>query len=388
MRIDYPQEICENIFTTGARVEFSEHGQLCASEKRMRSSKMNSREDRGPGSYLISMLNCVANSDEETKTHNSIHEKHEGSNTMNYLEGEKFLYISNIIRNKAVWSPKGIKSRPLAYRVRKTHSNPLITFDRKSVSTDAIATLNEKELSVKDSNETKIVVSNEPTKLSKTNKKELVDYEQVIDLDNLRASLTSIKNTTASGVGGITKIQHSEKDLIKLHKDLKTQRYRPKPTRRFAIPKPDGGIRYLGISCAKDIIVQKAILTFLNPKVEPLFSEHSYGFRTGIGCHDALFLVRNKWLNVIWTISLDLEKYFDRILHDKLLNLIKNHCDQATTELIRKLIKVGYVDIHNLNDRSKYAVEGVPQSSILSPVLSNLYLNEFDQYVSNELLSK
>lgn len=384
-QIDYPQGNLGNEDLTRAWVRFFEFGQLYASDNHRRDSIKNLRTDRGRKSYLISRLNFVADSDEEFKTYDSIQkpEKHEHS-TMNYLEDAMLNY--SIIINKANLLPNNCSYLVIVYGVRKTHSNLPIRLIRRNLVTDANELVKEKELSVKDSNEITTVVPNEPFKISAASKEKSVYYEKVIELDNLKASLQELKSSRSSGVDGISKTQFQEKDLVKLHKDLKTHRYRSNFSKRVAIPKPDGGTRYLGISGTKDKIVQKAILRILNPVVDPTFSEHSYGFRPKKGCHDALYNIRNKWQNVTWTLLIDLEKDFNKTHHNKLLSITERHCDQATIELIRKLIQAGYIDIHNLNDRTKYEVEDVPQGSIISPVLSNLYFNEFDQYVETELL--
>jgi Reverse transcriptase (RNA-dependent DNA polymerase) len=274
-------------------------------------------------------------------------EKHE-HNTMNYLEDAMLNY--SIIINKANLSPNNCSHLVIVYGVRKTHSNLPITLIRRNFVTDANELVKEKELSVKDSNEITTVVSNKPLKIYTTIKEKSVYYEKVIELDNLKASLQELKNSRPSGVDGISKTQFQEKDL-------KTHRYCSNPSKRAATPKPDSGVRYLGISSTKDKIVQKAIFKTLNLIVDPTFSEHSYGFRPKKGCHHALYNIRNKWQNVTWTLSIDLEKYFNKIHHDKLSSITERHCDQATTELIRKLIQAGYIDIHNLNDRTKYEVE-------------------------------
>lgn len=223
-------------------------------------------------------------------------------------------------------------------------------------------------------------VENYPIEITKIN------YAEIYNLDNLKEGLKLVKNKKSVGVDGVTKAEISEEKLIKLQKDLKKQKYKPKPSRRVCIPKPDGTQRYLGIASSIDKVVQAVLVNKLTPLVEPLFSDSSYGYRPKRGCHDALHKVRHGWQNVTWTISLDLAKYFDTIHHEILLSQLGKFCDQGTLELIRKLIKVGYVDLHNLNDRSKYAVKGVPQGSLLSPLLSNIFLNEFDQFVMNNLM--
>jgi group II intron reverse transcriptase/maturase len=224
------------------------------------------------------------------------------------------------------------------------------------------------------------IVENYPIEIIKIN------YAEIYDLDNLKEGLKLIKNNKSKGVDGVAKSEISEERLIKLRKDLKTQKYTPKPSRRVAIPKPDGTQRYLGIASSIDKVVQKVLVNKLTPLVEPSFSDNSYGFRPKRGCHDALYNVRHGWQNVTWTLSFDLTKYFDTIHHEILLSQLDKFCDQGTLELIRKLIKVGYVDLHNLNDRSKYSVKGVPEGSVLSPLLSNIFLNEFDQFVMNDLM--
>ena len=159
---------------------------------------------------------------------------------------------------------------------------------------------------------------------------------------------------------------------------MASQKYRPKPSKRIAIPKPGGGVRYLGVSSQIDKVVQGALLNKLEPVFEPIFYEKSYGFRPGKGCHDALKEIKYGWKAVTWVIRFDIEKCFDKIHHKLLLEKLGNFCDQSTIELIRKLLKVGYVDVHNLSERSGYNAEGTPQGSLISPILCNIYLHELD----------
>lgn len=130
-------------------------------------------------------------------------------------------------------------------------------------------------------------VENYPIEITKIN------YAEIYDLDNLKEGLKLIKDKKSKGVDGVTKSEISEEKLIKLQKDLKKQKYTPKPSRRVAIPKPDGTQRYLGIASSIDRVVQRVLLNKLTPLVEPLFSDNSYGFRPKRGCHDALHKVRH-----------------------------------------------------------------------------------------------
>jgi retron-type reverse transcriptase len=98
--------------------------------------------------------------------------------------------------------------------------------------------------------------------------------------------------------------------------------------------------------------------------------------------------IKYGWKAVSWIINVDIQKCFDKINHVILLEKLEEFCDQPTIELIRKLLKVGYVDVHNLSDRTKYNTIGTSQGSLISPILCNLYLQELDEYVVNELIPK
>jgi RNA-directed DNA polymerase len=112
------------------------------------------------------------------------------------------------------------------------------------------------------------------------------------------------------------------------------------------------------------------------------------GFRPGRGCHDALRVIKRNWQNVTWIISIDISKYFDTIHHGILIELLTPYCDQATKELIGKLLKANYVDISNLADSVERRSAGTPQGSLISPILANLYLHELDVYVAEKLIPK
>jgi len=218
-----------------------------------------------------------------------------------------------------------------------------------------------------------------------TLKNNIIIYKDLISLENLKAGLIRTKNNVSPGLDGETKSDINENRLQKLFQELIAQKYQPTPSKKIGIPKPDGGIRYLGIASQIDKVVQAAILNKLEPILEDIFLRESFGFRPKLGCHNALKKIKYQWKAVNWVISIDIKKFFDRVHHEFLLKLLEKYCDQATIELIRKLLKVGYVDVHNLNDRTRYTTLGTPQGSLISPIFSNLYLHELDLFVVNEL---
>jgi group II intron reverse transcriptase/maturase len=215
-----------------------------------------------------------------------------------------------------------------------------------------------------------------------------VNYEHLISIESLTKSLKTTKGSSSPGLDGETKSGFSEEKIKILNKELKSQKYQPKPVKRVDIPKPGGsGIRPLGIASQRDKVVQASILAELNPILETIFSSHSYGFRPRKNCHDALHRIKYHWQNTTWLINIDIQKYFDTINHDILIKKLYKYCDQATVELIIKMIKVGYINLetHQKLDRLE---EGTPQGSLISPLLSNLYLHALDVYVENHLLKE
>ena len=223
----------------------------------------------------------------------------------------------------------------------------------------------------------KNLVSNTNGVESESNVK--IKYEDIIAIENLEEGLKRTKHNVASGLDGETKADFSRKKIEDLHQKLKKQSYKPRAVKRINIPKPDGGTRPLGIAGQIDKVVQAAILIKLEPVLEKVFHEFSYGFRPKRGCHDAMKRMKKHWQGGVWIINVDISKCFDKVHHNLLLELVSKYVDQPTVELIRKLIKVGYVDIHNLNDRMEYCVEGTPQGSLISPILCNLILHELDK---------
>ena len=205
--------------------------------------------------------------------------------------------------------------------------------------------------------------------------------ERVIDRNNLNLAYKRVKRNSGShGVDGMQVEellgylkQHG--DQIKL--DLLEGKYRPQPVRRVEIPKPDGGVRMLGVPTVVDRLIQQAIAQVLTPVFEKEFSDHSYGFRPGKSAHDAIKQA-HAFINEGYTtvVDIDLEKFFDRVNHDKLMYLLsKKILDKQLLRLIRRYLESG-VMIGGLMSPSR---EGTPQGGPLSPLLSNVMLHELDK---------
>lgn len=222
-------------------------------------------------------------------------------------------------------------------------------------------------------------------KTSFISKGKLISFIDIISIQNLTHGLNSTKGNVSPGLDGEVKSDITEKRIAKLHEELKTQKYHPKPVKKVGIPKPDGGTRYLGLASQIDKIVQGAIKNLLEPKLESMFLDVSYGFRPNLSCHNVLKEIKYGWKAISWIINIDIAKCFDRIQHELLLEKLKSHVDQATCELIRKMLKAGYVNTINLTDKSEDEGVGTPQGSLISPLLCNLFLHDLDKYVTETL---
>jgi len=205
--------------------------------------------------------------------------------------------------------------------------------------------------------------------------------EEILNIRNVEKAFKQV--TANKGSGGIDGMQTDElRDYLDANwQTLKTNilegNYRPQAVRKVEIPKPQGGPRMLGIPTVKDRLLQQAIAQWLSPKYEEEFSNYSYGFREGRNAHQA---VRQAQQNLNegyeWIIELDLEKFFDRVNHDKLMGLLaKRIGDKLTLKLIRSYLNSGIMEGGMVSQR----VEGTPQGSPLSPLLSNIVLNELDK---------
>ena len=205
--------------------------------------------------------------------------------------------------------------------------------------------------------------------------------DEVLSKDNLnQAYLQVTRNKGASGVDDMT--CEEVKDYLKVHgneliSQIKSREYKPLPVRRVEIPKPNGGVRKLGIPTVIDRIIQQALAQKLTPIFEPTFSEYSYGFRPNRRCQNAI----DRALELLnqgyeWIIDLDLEKFFDNVPQDKLIRLVDNMVnDSDITALIHKYLKAGVL----INGEFEETTVGTPQGGNLSPLLSNIYLNELDK---------
>lgn len=204
--------------------------------------------------------------------------------------------------------------------------------------------------------------------------------EAILYKDNLNNAYKRVrKNKGAPGVDGMT-VEEALPWLKEHGKELKENilsgKYKPTPVRRKEIPKPDGGVRKLGIPTVVDRVVQQAIAQILMPIYEPIFSDGSYGYRPGRSAQDAIFKIRGyAEEGYEWAVLLDLSKYFDTLNHEKLLNLLRKEIqDERVIQLIKKFLKSGVLD----NGVKIATEEGSPQGGPLSPLLANVYLNEFD----------
>lgn len=205
--------------------------------------------------------------------------------------------------------------------------------------------------------------------------------DEVLSKDNLnQAYLQVVRNKGASGADDMT--CEEVKEYLKVHgneliSQIKSREYKPLPVRRVEIPKPNGGARKLGIPTVIDRIIQQALVQKLTPIFEPTFSEYSYGFRPNRRCQNAI----DRALDLLnqgyeWIIDLDLEKFFDNVPQDKLIRLVDNMVnDSEITALIHKYLKAGVL----INGEFEETTIGTPQGGNLSPLLSNIYLNELDK---------
>jgi group II intron reverse transcriptase/maturase len=209
--------------------------------------------------------------------------------------------------------------------------------------------------------------------------------EMILDRDNLNAAYQRVKrNGGAAGIDGMTveeMFPYLKEHGWELVQRIKEGNYKPQPVRRVEIPKPDGGVRLLGVPTVIDRMIQQAIVQILQPIFEPTFSDSSYGFRPGRNAHQAIEQAK-KYYEEGYTqvVDIDLSKYFDTVNHDILIDKIREHIrDERVIKLIRKYLKSGVM----VNGLVSATTEGTPQGGNLSPLLSNIYLTSFDRLLES-----
>jgi RNA-directed DNA polymerase len=206
--------------------------------------------------------------------------------------------------------------------------------------------------------------------------------EEICERANLKEALRQVtSNKGSAGVDGMTVGELSaylKQHWLAIREQLLNGTYEPKPVRRVEIPKPDGGgMRKLGIPTVLDRFIQQAVMQVLQRRWNPTFSQHSYGFRPRRSAHQAVAQAQ-QYLAAghSWVIDLDLEKFFDRVNHDKLMGQIARRVeDKRLLKLIRAFLNAGVME----NGLVSPSVEGTPQGGPLSPLLSNLVLDELDR---------
>jgi RNA-directed DNA polymerase len=206
--------------------------------------------------------------------------------------------------------------------------------------------------------------------------------QELLSRENLLSALKRVEaNKGSHGVDGMSVKslrEHILQNWQQIRQEIEEGTYEPSPVRRVEIPKPDGkGVRLLGIPTVTDRFIQQAIAQVLNPVFDPQFSESSYGFRPQRRGHDAVRKAKQYLKEGYrWVIDLDLEKFFDRVNHDRLMaRLAKDVEDKAVLKLIRKYLQSGVMINGVLMDTK----EGAPQGGPLSPLLSNIVLDELDK---------
>ena len=205
--------------------------------------------------------------------------------------------------------------------------------------------------------------------------------EKILSDENIK---TAYKRVYANkGVGGGDGVTVNElEEYMKEHwnsikEQIRERKYRPQPVLRVEIPKPNGGVRKLGIPTVIDRVIEQAITQVLTPIFDPMFSENSYGFRPNRRCEQAIIKLLEYFNDgYLWIVDIDLEKFFDKVPQDRLMSYVgKVIHDSDTESLIARYLKAGVMN------KGKYEPTeiGTPQGGNLSPLLSNIMLNELDK---------
>ena len=206
-------------------------------------------------------------------------------------------------------------------------------------------------------------------------------WEQIFSRSNLFRALERVQaNGGAAGVDGMTVEElpeHLKAHWPSIREKLETGSYQPSPVRRVEIPKPSGGVRLIGIPTAQDRLIQQAMHQILSLEYEPRFSEHSYGFRPRRSAHDAVKAAQGHVeAGYRWVVDIDLAKFFDTVNHDRLMARMKGDiADKRVLRLVNDYLKAGVM----VNGVVVETEEGTPQGGPVSPLLSNIVLDELDR---------
>ena len=212
--------------------------------------------------------------------------------------------------------------------------------------------------------------------------------EKILSKENLQIAIKKVKQN--KGAPGIDKMTvHEVEDWFNQYQEdviskIMNKQYRPMPVKRVYIPKPNGKERPLGIPTVVDRVIQQAMLQVLTEIYEPIFSDHSFGFRPRRSSHMALEEVL-RYLNegYEWIVDLDIEKFFDTVNHDKLISILRENVNDSTTlHLIRAYLRAGVLD----KGLVKSTTIGTPQGGPISVILSNIYLDKFDKELETRRL--
>lgn len=213
--------------------------------------------------------------------------------------------------------------------------------------------------------------------------------EEILNPNNMnKAYKKVIANKGVAGVDGITveeEFDYLKENGEKIKNQIRKRRYKPQPVKRVQIPKENGKMRNLGIPTVTDRIIQQAIFQVISPIFEKQFNDNSFGFRPGRSCEQAVIKAL-EYLNdgYEWIVDIDLEKFFDTVNQDKLITIIgKTITDGDVVSLIRKYLSAGVME----NGIVKPTYVGTPQGGNLSPLLSNIMLNELDKELENRGLN-
>ena len=213
--------------------------------------------------------------------------------------------------------------------------------------------------------------------------------ERILSNENIERAYKKVyANKGAGGVDGVTTkelAEYMQENWGSIKEQIRTRTYKPQPVLRVEIPKPNGGVRKLGIPTVMDRVIEQAITQVITPMFEPSFHENSYGFRPNRRCEQAIVRLLELFNDgFVWVVDIDLEKFFDNVPQDKLMSYVGRVIHDGDTEsLIRKYLKAGVMN------QGKYEPTdvGTPQGGNLSPLLSNIMLNELDYELDHRHLN-